>query len=405
MVEHVSTFPPDLLYVLDEALDNGDLTGGAHAALRAYGDTQTIDNILGATGFGTGWKAQSRRCQKLEGYARTLIDPLPSEQKAAFHSLSFTTYCLSLMRHADWAARWSFEDMVWGGCGIPFRRPPNLTRRGEVFPRLMRRAHSRKWINRNADDFCRDEVFSLHAETWKISGASPSLTQGAAETVAAELERISSERASRIERYSVEMDIPLKFKRAVHKERKKRRRASVRALNLAVSLMGAEKVSAVLGSEGVCLPVAPDLGLRFRLARGALASGHASLDVSLVNDAGKRLAGLCVYYDMPAFDQAAALWLECQTGGFPDVLKTGNLYDLSAEAVNHPVIAESLEGRVEVGPAGARRTRLQDHQKQKVMVEEYVRQTRRQWVDRVFMRAFGPASGLDYNVKIARSLA
>lgn len=398
MVEHVSTFPPDLLYVLDEALDNGDLTGGAHAALRAYGDTQTIDNILGATGFGTGWKAQSRRCQKLEGYARTLIDPLPSEQKAAFHSLSFTTYCLSLMRHADWAARWSFEDMVWGGCELPFKRPPNLTRRGEVFPRLMRRAHSRKWINRNADAFCRDEVFSLHAETWKISGATPSLTEGAAETVAAELERISSERASRIRQYSIEVGIPLKFRREVHRERKKRRRASVRALNLAASLMGAEKVSAILGGEGVCLPVAPDLGLRFGLARGALASGHASLDVSLVNDAGKRLAGLCVYYDMPAFDQAAALWLECQTGGFPDVLKTGNLYDLSAEAVNHPVIAESIRGRT-----GAASAQYQPSQKE--ITDEYTRQTRRHWVDRVFMRAFGPASGLDYDVKIARSLA
>jgi len=373
--------PPDLQYVLDDGVEHGTLTGGAHIAMWLYGSIDEIDRISNAPREERGWAGTAAMCRNLESYGQSLIDQMEPELAAAARGATTASFLHALADHADWIASQSFEDAVWGGCMIHYHRA-RLHRDGRVETNLARKLESSAFVRRAVDRH-RSETGLRHLiGQWDRLGRkiSPVSREGF-DLLDATLQdqRNRANRRWREWAAAREKPVPPKVVR-------RQRRAVVRAASIAAAVLGASTVSAFAQGEPVHIP-AGDISIEVALSGPIHAGGHGALRIRLADGSARHLSGLCLYQEAPALDQLASLALHAKAGAVGDLIKAGNLYNTAAEAYSHPLLAEKKpKPAVSIDDIG----RWADtHVARHAMIQEYAVRRRDAFGERVFIVALG----------------
>lgn len=341
--------PPDIEYYLDGAAEFGEMTSGPNTACRLYGETKRLmaiidDETLVPRERRRAWRTD--KSYRVELYGWEIIAQLPPARQAILAVDSKASLAYRANDLAEFAASARFNDATTGGALLPWfphSRRMGLTRSHEPTPALGRRLKSPAAIRRyvkgtaHADDI--ENLRRLYKTLIAKAPAAALLNFPDYEAehaaldadMAGQRERQRERALAAAQRLLDEVDI-----RSTPPDRR-RRRVLRRGAVIAAALIGAANVSAFARGEPVTFS-ADGLDVSVK-ARGSLAAvGHGSVDIDLMNGS-TRLAGLCVYQDLPAIDQLVSIGLHIQSGELNAVLSAGNLYGITAAGTEHPAIA------------------------------------------------------------------
>lgn len=336
-------------HFLDGASENEEMLGAAATWLALYGDRHLIETAVDNLPPQCSWKDRLAVALHLQGEAFRDASSAEQPWREAFLSSAALSGRRVLAGAADFYACWNYEDSIWGGCALPFKRAGRPSRRWgwknpEPTPKVARRLRSRRAIAHYiaaaaetaearrrvladlvAGPIVFDEnaarLFSLEWEravhAWRI-----------AQSARARIEQVyAAERRSR--GWTTARVIP-------HAKRK----PLLRAARIATQVVGAPAVRDFVAGRQVILPGDQFL---FRIERGGAVdkAGHGALSISLIDpQSQQRLAGLCLYFDKtPALDQLAAVGLHLAAGDEGSLVETGNLYAIEPAGVAHPALS------------------------------------------------------------------
>lgn len=348
-------------HFLDGASEYEEMLSAAATWLALYGDRHFIETAVDNLPAQSSWRDRLALAMHLQGEA--FRDAMSAEQtwREAFLSSAALSARRVLAGAADFYACWNYEDSIWGGCALPFKRAVRPSRRWgwknpEPTPKVARRLRSRRAITRYVEAFA--ETAETRRRVLADLAAGPIVfDEGAARFFSSEWERavvawrIAESARERIEQvYAAERrSLGWTTARIIPYAKRK---PLLRAARIATQVVGAPVVRDFVAGRPVVLPGEQFL---FRVERGGAVdkTGHGALSISLIDpQSQQRLAGLCLYFDKtPALDQLAAIGLHLAAGDEGSLVETGNLYAIEPAGVAHPAL--SVRAR-----ADARRTIL-----------------------------------------------
>lgn len=391
-------------YFLDCALEADEINAFAHAALTLLGDRQRIGAIVDVEPPVERLRPLRDRweiCDRLDEYAQQLVSDLPLPEQRAFAAIGLLREPLKLFALAQFLAAFNFEDETRGGAARPFRRWWRCDDDYNPTPRARRRLYAPAAIRR----YAKLEVQSVPRARTLAKGLRrlPTSEPAEAELITALL---AEQRAQHREAYLAE-------KRTFEAEQRRRygalmatpghitgimhghRRSVKRAARFAAGVVGARQVGAFSRGDAVMLRGAA-VNIEVTRRRSIASAGHGAVDVRLLDPNGVGLANLCVYFEKtPALDQLAALALHVQAGEETAVIDAGNLFNVTADGANHPLIAERLAAKTvpdfagAPGPRGGPWHRPTDHELKWIAQETYTNRTIGIYYDAVEVQVWG----------------
>lgn len=390
MVEMTAWTPHDLTYYLDNALESGHITAGAHMICMLYGKTSAMDRIIETIrDGGTHWVRLAAKGAELERYAVSISKELPGDIALAMRSSSTLSALRKIEEYIEFAATSAFEDAVWGGAMIP---PHSRGTQGTgISKKIGRRLFSAKWIDKRTIAHMSDVDLKSRVNVWRISGASFAVNFSSMERVNDLFLEQQGRRRAEIDRFITDHSESVEWKDGKHKPMKKpkNRRSTVRAAMLAAGVLGSSAVTAFASGETVNI-AAGDITIQAKRSRSVSSSGHGALTIGIVDRCGKHLSNLCVYQELPALDQLASLGLHAAAGQIASVIEAGNLYNTAPAAWNHPALSSKHK------PSSSNIEALglwaADHNQKRAFAEAYYATSKDIWVDRFFVHLFGRRS-------------
>lgn len=402
-----SFLPVRVQHFLDAALEEGEMTAAAATACRLYGDSTVLTDLLRDDDW-RGIRSRRVRAIAAENYGIDLIKRLPPARGDALLAMGILSLTRATRELVPVLCAWNFEDSTKGGCLLPFRRHWRLTRSDELPPKTARRLKSPRAIRRYVERSVEVRHLRILAAGIfdSIKGRTFNLDCWQAEwrDVVADLNE-QRQLASLLVEDDIEQPdggIPAADINLAHhvvpaietrRQRRSRRRSMIKAATLAAALVGTATVSAFARGEAVTIR-----GEKFSISAQRTAwlwwMGHGAIQVGIVANDGRRLAGLCVYQDKtPALDQLATLALYASAGDEESVLAAGNLYAIEPDAHSDPLFAGRRETTLR--PAGIPGASEDAFNLSRAL---YVRQMtplyEREAMTRVFGRLAGPAQRL-----------
>lgn len=353
--------PDETEYMIDGLCEDTEIDGPTALLLRLYGDRPHIAQMTARSCPGDLQWFRWRRSfvGDLVGYADTLFNCLPIEQRGAMVSIGLAHVQSAIERSARYMAQAAITDRVEGGMCESYNRPPRAYKKDDVtpYPKDMRRLRSPNWIRRYVK---RDE------ESGRVRAfANPVLIRAASvprETIRGGMAALAdimaeSERRRRAhdarqwEQVHERMDmgmtaveaIQVRLKPGVRQKLRLQRRAykktARRAAATATTLVGAETVSAFISGAPVNL-TGQNLMFGVQLRSGVARAGHGCISVSVATRDAEPLATLCYYVeDTPALDQLTAVALHAYAGEELSILEAANLTSVTPAGAVHPLIA------------------------------------------------------------------
>lgn len=395
--------PHDLLHLVDRATENRHLTGGAHIALTAYGDTKIIDDIANRSYGKRGWLNTAAACIELEKYGHTILADVHDtvrEAALAASTLSLVKGVADYSQHVCWQ---SFEDACWGGCLYPFKRVPKVDGLGRVGPRLNRRLHTDGWVKRAIRVHANESGHYHYNSLWEINGRKlHEVTEEGKEilrTTMTDLMIRQNEQYAELTGaiYERQRHEKIRLKR---KYRKKVRRVINRSVTTAQSVLGQELVNDFIKHKPVTIETGTDISVVAKLQGSVGSFGHGSLTVQLVGPNFR--TGLCIYQELPAMDQLASLALHARSGCIADVIEKGNLYSTEPAALEHPMLIGKKNPNIpevlEPGQAGGALELFDGWRGRQRFIRKYESEMGERFVQRLFLEIFGRTHKQAYEI-------
>lgn len=333
-------------YILDGATEDDEMLGFHRSILDLFGDTQIIEAIINADRGASTNLFAARRSVSLElcRYAESLFPDVPDEFKPGLAGFAYAHARKIVADYAEIYSGWNFDDTVIGGAFLPFHyrcvRPDHSPTKGAL-RRLRSPSACRRYVRINSDqiDFLRPRLEILSHL------AKPSSPDQGDDLIAYMGEQIWLRRQRQYAAFFESRAKAGKPPWKIKQETRARRKVISRAAVMAVGVLGAASVSAFARGEPVRIQgqeVAFDIRPRDSMA----AIGHASVEIGIVDKGGAPLSKLCVYHDeTPALDQLTAFALRVAAGQERDIIKTGNLYDVTDAAPGHDLLRGRLQSR------------------------------------------------------------
>jgi hypothetical protein len=391
-------------YVLDESLDQNNITAFTHCTLTLYANRTELSEIIdrpriGTTYFNGGTGALSN---ELDLYAHAIATDLPNNTRRALFAAALVRYPMRINEMATFLCGSWFEDEMFGGCFDHLKKKPVITKDMHLLPKTNRKLHSpaaiRKYCYHKYEGINFERVLAdrLCKLPWPQD---PSEADELNEYFEQQAVLFQAARRAAMAQL-MESGEPEKKRSKVEKRRiqKDRRKVLVRSAALAAETVGRDSVAAIaqgrpLVLEGQTLNyhILPELLQR---------SGHGALTIKLVSKNYQALAGLCLYFDnTPALDQLTALKLFIESGSEEDLIKTGNLYNVTSLGAGHPMLAPKLEAVVDrtILPNGEYRHAgfYRDHHKALFAQRrrEYTKETLPHYKEALIARIWGSSQG------------
>lgn len=392
--------PPDVLYIIDQMMEEDLIDSGTYAALNMYVDRAKLDAVLDGGAFHRQQEPRALAIEMIESesnprpalpidamrhFGRVCIArkkatahaviqladqslaalPRSIQGAIAYESLCWLRKTIKALGRVE--AEWAYEDATVGGAIEPYRDVVRLDGWGSAFKRDIRRLRSRSFIARyvkrcdSADHLVRMASALLDRAERVPNGYVVNTLQD--HTAVLEQRRaVARQDALRrfFDAYESEKEArkpirPPERKRAI----RYRRQIIKRALKTAGAIVGDRAVSAFVRGEWVRFD-----GCRFdlmvRCAFSVARLGHGSLDVRVVesddpiaetesrdmrvrigDDGVKPLADLCVFIkDTPALDQLTGFGLLMAAGKEDELIRTANIIRSYPAGETHPSFAE-----------------------------------------------------------------
>lgn len=375
--------PPDVEYVLDAALEHGEIAAATHVMCRLYAPRLDLMAIVDRDWALGPEQLRSRltMCAALDALAGDLLTRLPPDKRAAI-ALADAQHLKGEVHSLAWClATWAIEDTIKGGCLEPYqRRQSACNARYELSPRQHRKLYGREWP-RHYVKTC-SESRSLRAKGRRCLDwlghrlPTSAAIRAAAAAISTDLQvrhegyRRFNERA--IARYAEGLRAGGKAQSRDHQRRA--RRIIKRAYQCASTVLPARMLADFAVGRGVFLDGAT-LSLEVVRLGSSASTGHGMLSVTAVDPSTRaRLADLCVYHEnTPALDQLTALALAMQAGEEAEIILTANLSRVTDLGLAHPLVAERGKAHAE------RPRRPRDDVQEKN--EAYWQATKSHWIE------------------------
>lgn len=391
-------------YFLDCACESDEINAFDHAVLTLLGDRAIVGQIMDDDAGRDGRRPlrfRIAKCLRLDAYAHEIVADLSPSDQRTFAAVGLQREPLRLHRLAEYLANFNFEDQTLGGAAMDFRRYRRCDRNFDPTPRARRHLYSPRSIGR----YIKMEYDSLPSAE-RLAAGLRRLPVCAPDEVALVNDLLREQRESHRQEYAASRAAFLEEQRkrwGFHGPRiaPVQRRAVARAARFAAGLIGDRQVGSFARGEAITLP-----GQTFNLivARrtSVAAAGHGALDVRLCATDGLPLASVCVYFDKtPALDQVAALAMHMNSGEESTVIRTGNLFAITAAGADHPVVKERLAQRAPIDPEDqAAMDRLlrhglgqNDYDRKRAAVERYTTGTLGVYLNAVMTRVWGRDAG------------
>lgn len=377
-----------LEYVLDGAVEGGELDVTSSLTLRLYGDAEHCDAVVAAPRAGSA--GRRRMCLDLADLADASLPHLAPERRATL----LYTGALNMIHNVRDLTRvfacWAIGDMVEGG----YLEDHRHGHRADCQPtrRIARRLRSRSFARRFVQS--RDETTQLRElwrrqimrctdfgdDRWRLfMDTAPSET----ESIRADL---SDQRARQRAMPSEQINTsPAEIKTQSRRDRRRQRRSIVRATRIAAGLLGAHAVGAYARGEAVTVR-GRDVDLVVKRQRSLSSLGHGANEIEVAARDGTRLAELCVYMEnTPAVDQLAGLSLHMLSGLESEVLAAANVVTCTPAGLAHPL----FENRKATADHRATSGFFSDYEVRQRRDERYWTETRAMWLDASAVAVFG----------------
>ena len=370
-----SELPHETEYFLDGAVECLDLDAGTRMVLIVFGDRQHIADIVeprilwkagppGKDGFE---KAQDRskfgrfkakrleKCDQLTSHADELLAQLDPVYRLGSHITAVNGLLTTLRSHAEVYADWAMTDACEGGAMEDYDRKKltwyqHAARDREGTKRVARKLHAPAWIKRYVETH---EESNRLRQLWHtlVRRGVPKFNESqldAALTVfdAAYAQhrakvQVAQQRAYDAFVAEVTADAAVRkgyVKKPPYRILRQKRKVAKRAAIFAAGLLGASTVSAFAAGQPVHIE---GQSMVFEVKkRGTIhRSGHASLELSVLDKGRTKLADLCFFIEgTPALDQLTGLALAVQAGEEKDILATANLTKVEPAGVGHELL-------------------------------------------------------------------
>lgn len=350
LVERTFDLPADVGYILDGACEEHEILGCHHYAISTYGEVPRLDEIMNRERTGRGIRGRRQMTDDICAYANEIIAAMPEHERAWVAVLAHAHARRIVDDYADHLASWNFEDATVGGCAIAFRSCLRMDRDGNPTPKARRKLHSPKAIRRYVRLYDLDFLLSPLAVLKLLPlPNNASLADG----FYREQERRIRER--RDAQYAA-MARVIDANRAGLKKAPKQiktestaRKVVKRAAVLASALLGASTVAAFAKGEPVQLS-GQNINFEIRAAGKLSSVGHGGIKIMLSDKTGEKLAGLCVYHkDTPALDQLTAFALRIESGEEEEIVKVGNLYQVTPVGAQHDLLKSRIKKEEPLG--------------------------------------------------------
>lgn len=322
-------------HFLDSAQECSELDACSATALRLYGDDVVISATIDRADPRGGYQGWVATCVELARVADRILTRLPPARRSGlvYQGLSHASYKVG--EAAECLAAWAFGDEVDGGYLEPFRAAPR-SRRGVPWRRTARRLGSPGFIRRYARITARREMWYQVLLVGRCVERALRLGAPAVPdpTIRADwLAQVNWSREAAIKQEEL--------------ERRRERRAVVRAWRTAVSVLGSEAVSAFVRGEEVRLVGAESI-LALRLRGRLTDKGHGALSVALLSRDGVVLADLCTFIEgTPALDQLTGYALFMGAGDDRAVIAAANLIQVTDAGRSHQLVEMARSRSVE----------------------------------------------------------
>jgi len=340
-------------YHLDCAGEAEDITMFDYAVLQLYGKQEIIDELLGTSRNSKLWSwdiSAWRSAQVLDAYAAQIASELPASQQRALFAFSLCAEPNRISEISNYVAGTYFEDSLIGGCMLDFKKgnDKKCKHNYEPFKKMRRHLYAPNAIRRAVKQSSYILGKRCFANTLRKLPWPSSVEEGDEVGVwlneQRDIIRGRREVAMRQFRRYDEGRLPEEHSRVTKPMKGKieaRKKVVRRSTDLAVSVLGGATVSKFVAGKPIEI-VGETMILEAIKASSLHKEGHGVLQLAVKSLEGARLAGLCVYFDdTPMLDQLAAFKLNFDCGDEAEVLKTGNLFGITSEGANHPLVLES----------------------------------------------------------------
>ncbi|MGE5510292.1 MAG: hypothetical protein ACM31O_03460 [Bacteroidota bacterium] len=335
-----SRVPPDVDYVLDCAVDDGDIDAGSHLVLKLYGERAYMLACVDKERDGaTSWQRRAMVADLLD-HVDGLFAQIAPARRGALMRASLLSILHQCQRLAPIMADWAFQDSVQGGMLEPFRPVVRITRSGQVHKRLLRRLHTASFIHRYTK--LSREAGELRALGFRLRrrmelvDARLVRDDGTADLIA-DLERQREAAQARESAAWIANDARA-HGAAAKRDVKRINKVTRRALGAAASVLGEAEVRRFVHGEQLRL-TGRSLQLEVRKTGPVTACGYGALQVAVCERNGDKLADLCVFFPgLPALDQLTALALHVEADDGREILEKANITRVTDAGVGHPLL-------------------------------------------------------------------
>lgn len=386
--------PPDVMYVLDGALDNNDINPFTHIVLSLYGDRRVITELVDRVPEPEvrGWAQKTgKMCLELDKIAHDTANYLPEQQQRTFVASSLVREPARLMSLAEVYAEWNYTDSTVGGALKKFKKQPRINTRGQptgqVRHRLRDDTSIRRYVN-TVDDESGTHACKLadrlRARPWpECLSESETLDRYFREQTV----RYREENTRRIEAFRTRVFTSSSALRAARQRDRQRRKMLIRSVRASQAVLGRSAVSALLAGESVLLE-GHLINFRISVDRRLSAIGHGGITIAL-EDRHARLCNLCLFFEgTPALEQAAAVALHVQVGDELDLLDTGNPYNVTPAGAVNPYIMERISRNHEAA-VDLERVRRAIPDPVRTRTSDYVRESAPRYFEALIDRVWG----------------
>lgn len=353
-------------YALDVMLDQMQIDAASAMALRLYGDRQAINEIVdnpptrdACLESYAEWNRHKNRAAVVLGrYGEDLISKMPLERQGSMASIALVHMDHVTRSVGEFLANWAVGDLVEGGYGEQFHRPPRA-QRGTAMPykKDWRRLHAPNWIRRYVKHS--QDARGYREMCQRVARRVTSLDQASigggiddfrAEFALANDRRCAYEKAEMDQaRIRWAAEVPLgtvgdgcvvtlkpKYFGWARKRRHTQRKIARRGIATAETIVGRDKTAAFVRGESVVIE-GINLDLAVKRRGSVTGTGHSAVALEALSKDGQRLADLCFYIDQtPAIDQLTAVALHLEAGAEDEIIKSANIIASTLAGLDHP---------------------------------------------------------------------
>ena len=383
--------PPDVQYFMDCAAEHSHITGATYAAISMFGDRTKVREIIdqneGVEAQRGWWHRNGKICRDLSAYSVEIVSGLPVETGRGLACIGYLRLRTQITELAECMASWNFDDTTRGGALQPFLDVVRCDRDYNPTPRAARTLYAPKAIRRYVKSLRHDDS-AAHLAVIVADLKKMPVPHGPrdADLIWAMMDQ--QREAQRRERARMIMHARFMNGAKPYTIKKDQRKAIRRAAavayvfenvmfmrsRFAVMVLGQTAVSAFAAGEPIQIKGEK---VTFEMTRtgSLIQNGHGSLTIGVLSPEGSKLGNLCVYVEKtPVLDQIAAFALHVSAGEEDTILNTGNLYSVTAEGADHPIITSRIK-KVDPEHVTMTEVRFSDHTRRLDAQRRYFEET------------------------------